>query len=85
MGMKVDQAGNQDVFIQHLALVGKVALTRFAGRQDGENSAVVDGHGVVIEHGIRVDRGNPACFNQKVDFFRCCRHGKRVCPVWVAC
>ena len=51
--------------------------TRFAGWEDGQDAASVDCNGVVFIYNIRIDRCNPARFDQQVNYLRCCCHEKR--------
>jgi hypothetical protein len=38
----------------------------------------MNSHGMVFEHHIGVDRGNPACLDQQVDQFGSVIHGGKV-------
>jgi hypothetical protein len=84
VGVQVDQAGNQDVVGQGAGCVASSAAG-LAGRQDRLDATLVDGDCVVLEYNIGFDRGNPARFDQQVDWSGVVVMKNGICAVWAAC
>ena len=67
VGVQVDEAGNEKMVGQRHVFRRPVAGAGRAGRQNVDNSAVADGHGVPREQGLRLDLGDPAGFDEEID------------------
>ncbi len=67
VGVQVDQAGNQDVFVELCFFAWQVAFAGFGNGQDGKDLAVVNGNGVIFQNRVLFGGGNPARFQQEID------------------
>ena len=86
VGVQIDQTGNQDVVFQYHALGRMETVVGLAGRQQGDDPSFMNSHGMVFEHHVGVDRGNPAGLDQQVDQFGSVIHGETsAVSMWVAC
>ena len=75
VGVEIDQAGDQQMLAQDPMFRRLEAVAGFAGREQGDDTPLVDGDGVVFEQVVGVDRSDPAGFDQQVDVGRGACHG----------
>ena len=70
MAMQIDQAGQQEVLVQHRLAHWRKARQRFPFRQERDDPAAMDGDGMVLENRVGgFDRYRPARAYQEVNGF----------------